>query len=161
MGRTNPVETVADEVRSLMRELPCKLQYDWSRPINAESGRGNRLGRSGNKRPGEVFDPFVDMTSSTDWSERTVDTEHQPPNSPSRVIAWRRPYRRMLRPYSERQSRQETFTRHGPVNLQNARPNDPMMQSYHQEVTKAGENVELLLVQLNVPLFRIPASEKS
>ncbi|GFW50069.1 hypothetical protein TNCV_2316511 [Trichonephila clavipes] len=45
-------KTVADEVRSLMKELPCKLQYDWSRPINAESGRGNRLGRSGNKRPG-------------------------------------------------------------------------------------------------------------
>ncbi|GFU96620.1 probable RNA-directed DNA polymerase from transposon X-element [Trichonephila clavipes] len=43
---------VADEVRSLMKELPCKLQYDWSRPINAECGRGNRLGRSGNKRPG-------------------------------------------------------------------------------------------------------------
>ncbi|GFS68427.1 RNA-directed DNA polymerase from mobile element jockey [Trichonephila clavipes] len=39
-------------IRSLMKELPCKLQYDWSRPINAESGRGNRLGRSGNKRPG-------------------------------------------------------------------------------------------------------------
>ncbi|GFT76730.1 hypothetical protein TNCV_335921 [Trichonephila clavipes] len=35
-----------------------------------------------------------------------------------------------------------------------------MLQSYHQEVTKAGENVELLLVKLNVPLFRIPASEK-
>ncbi|GFT21919.1 hypothetical protein TNCV_1524871 [Trichonephila clavipes] len=45
-------KTVADEVRSLKKELPCKLQYDWSRPINAESGRGNRLGRSGNKRPG-------------------------------------------------------------------------------------------------------------
>ncbi|GFW26805.1 transposon Tf2-6 polyprotein [Trichonephila clavipes] len=37
MGRTNPAgKTVADEVRSLMKELPCKLQYDWSRPINAE-----------------------------------------------------------------------------------------------------------------------------
>ncbi|GFX29711.1 transposase [Trichonephila clavipes] len=45
-------KTVADGVRSLMKELPCKLQNDWSRPINAESGRGNRLGRSGNKRPG-------------------------------------------------------------------------------------------------------------
>ncbi|GFY28912.1 hypothetical protein TNCV_4720431 [Trichonephila clavipes] len=32
--------------------IALKLQYDWSRPINAESGRGNRLGRSGNKRPG-------------------------------------------------------------------------------------------------------------
>ncbi|GFT59705.1 RNA-directed DNA polymerase from mobile element jockey [Trichonephila clavipes] len=44
--------------------------------------------------------------------------------------------------------------------LTNARPNDPKLQSYHQEVTKAGESVELLLVKLNVPLFRIPASEK-
>ncbi|GFT98920.1 DUF1758 domain-containing protein [Trichonephila clavipes] len=52
MGRTNPAgkKTVADEVRSLMKKLPCKLQYDWSRPINAESGRGNRLGRSGNQK---------------------------------------------------------------------------------------------------------------
>ncbi|GFS49811.1 hypothetical protein TNCV_4344711 [Trichonephila clavipes] len=37
-------KTVADEVRSLMKELPCKLQYDWSRPINAESGRGKQIG---------------------------------------------------------------------------------------------------------------------
>ncbi|GFT44229.1 hypothetical protein TNCV_2648961 [Trichonephila clavipes] len=44
--------------------------------------------------------------------------------------------------------------------LTNARPNDPKLQSYHQEVTKAGESVELLLVKLNVPLFRIPVSEK-
>ncbi|GFV84666.1 hypothetical protein TNCV_4296481 [Trichonephila clavipes] len=44
--------------------------------------------------------------------------------------------------------------------LTNARPNDPKMQSYHQEVTKAGETVNSLLVKLNVPLFRIPASEK-
>ncbi|GFX15988.1 hypothetical protein TNCV_3235681 [Trichonephila clavipes] len=43
--------------------------------------------------------------------------------------------------------------------LTNARPNDPKLQSYHQEVTKAGESVELI-VKLNVPLFRIPASEK-
>ncbi|GFU77618.1 hypothetical protein TNCV_994641 [Trichonephila clavipes] len=40
------------------------------------------------------------------------------------------------------------------------RPNDPKLQEYHQEVTKAGERVNLLLSQLDVPLFRIPASEK-
>ncbi|GFU54841.1 transposable element Tc1 transposase [Trichonephila clavipes] len=51
-GQKPAGKTVADEVRSLMKEMPCKLHYDWSRPINAESGRGNRLGRSGNKRPG-------------------------------------------------------------------------------------------------------------
>ncbi|GFX62225.1 hypothetical protein TNCV_3305991 [Trichonephila clavipes] len=44
--------------------------------------------------------------------------------------------------------------------LTNARPNDPKMQSYHQEVTLAGETVNSLLLKLNVPLFRIPASEK-
>ncbi|GFX15552.1 hypothetical protein TNCV_3304811 [Trichonephila clavipes] len=49
-----------------MRELPCKLQYDWSRPINAEI---NRLGRSGNKRPGEILG----------FSERTLDAEFDDP----------------------------------------------------------------------------------
>ncbi|GFV37962.1 hypothetical protein TNCV_2663751 [Trichonephila clavipes] len=44
--------------------------------------------------------------------------------------------------------------------LTNARPNDPKLQSYHQEVTKAGETVNSLLTKLNVPLFKVPASEK-
>ncbi|GFV94251.1 hypothetical protein TNCV_1137061 [Trichonephila clavipes] len=44
--------------------------------------------------------------------------------------------------------------------LTNARPNDPKLQEFHQEVTKAGESVNSLLTQLDVPLFRIPASEK-
>ncbi|GFV24339.1 MULE domain-containing protein [Trichonephila clavipes] len=35
----------------LMEELPCLRRFDWSRPINAESGRGKELGRSENKRP--------------------------------------------------------------------------------------------------------------
>ncbi|GFY29611.1 HTH_48 domain-containing protein [Trichonephila clavipes] len=42
---------LADEVRSLVEELPCLLRVDWSRPIDAESGRGKELGRSENKRP--------------------------------------------------------------------------------------------------------------
>ncbi|GFY19569.1 hypothetical protein TNCV_4647411 [Trichonephila clavipes] len=42
-------KTVADEVRSLMKEMPCLLRYDWSRPIIAESGRGRGLGRSEKK----------------------------------------------------------------------------------------------------------------
>ncbi|GFX52980.1 hypothetical protein TNCV_3228481 [Trichonephila clavipes] len=45
--------------------------------------------------------------------------------------------------------------------LTNAKPTDPDVQLYHQEVKKkAGETVENLLVKLNVPLFKIPASEK-
>ncbi|GFY09367.1 hypothetical protein TNCV_1941771 [Trichonephila clavipes] len=38
-------------IRSPMEELPCLLRFDWSKPIDAESGRGNGLGRSENKRP--------------------------------------------------------------------------------------------------------------
>ncbi|GFY31942.1 RNA-directed DNA polymerase from mobile element jockey [Trichonephila clavipes] len=44
--------------------------------------------------------------------------------------------------------------------LTNAKPSDPDVQTYHMEVKKAGETVETLLVKLNVPLFKIPASEK-
>ncbi|GFT80785.1 hypothetical protein TNCV_2714291 [Trichonephila clavipes] len=40
-----------DEVRSPKEEMPCLLRFDWSKPIDAESGRGNGLGRSENKRP--------------------------------------------------------------------------------------------------------------
>ncbi|GFU02592.1 zinc finger protein [Trichonephila clavipes] len=44
--------------------------------------------------------------------------------------------------------------------MTNARPYDPKLQSYHQEETKAGETVDSLLKQLDVPFFKIPASEK-
>ncbi|GFU96935.1 hypothetical protein TNCV_483751 [Trichonephila clavipes] len=44
--------------------------------------------------------------------------------------------------------------------LTNSKPSDPDVQLYHQEVKKAGESVESLLVKLNVPLFKIPATEK-
>ncbi|GFW68891.1 hypothetical protein TNCV_2917901 [Trichonephila clavipes] len=52
-GRTSSSElmNLEPKFRSLMKEMPCMLHYDWSRPIIAESGRGNGLGRSGNKRP--------------------------------------------------------------------------------------------------------------
>ncbi|GFT88394.1 nucleic-acid-binding protein from transposon X-element [Trichonephila clavipes] len=44
--------------------------------------------------------------------------------------------------------------------LTNAKPSDPDVQTYHMEVKKAGETVESLLVKLNVPLFKIPTTEK-
>ncbi|GFU96625.1 nucleic-acid-binding protein from transposon X-element [Trichonephila clavipes] len=99
------------------------------------------------------------MTSSTDWSERTVITEQQPPNSPSRIIAGDdhiAEFSDLFREAIQARNVYAAWAR----KLTNARPNDPKLQSYHQEVTKAGESVELLLVKLNVPLFRIPASEK-
>ncbi|GFW56128.1 hypothetical protein TNCV_3852961 [Trichonephila clavipes] len=102
---------------------------------------------------------LVDMTSSTDWSERTVVTELQPPNSPSRIIAGDDHIAEFSDLFREAILARNVYAAWA-RKLTNARPNDPMMQSYHQEVTKAGENVELLLVKLNVPLFRIPASEK-
>ncbi|GFS67442.1 nucleic-acid-binding protein from transposon X-element [Trichonephila clavipes] len=45
--------------------------------------------------------------------------------------------------------------------LTNAKPSDPDVQMYRQEVKKVGETVEALLVKLNVPLFKIPAMEKA
>ncbi|GFW16137.1 hypothetical protein TNCV_3078011 [Trichonephila clavipes] len=99
------------------------------------------------------------MTSSTNWSERTDVTEQQPPNSPSRIIAGDDHIAECSDLFREAIQARNVYAAWA-RKLTNARPNDPMMQSYHQEVKKAGENVELLLVKLNVPLFRIPASEK-
>ncbi|GFW21993.1 zinc finger protein [Trichonephila clavipes] len=99
------------------------------------------------------------MTSTTDWSERTDDTEKQPPNSPSRMIAGDDHIAECSDLFREAIQARNVYAAWA-RKLTNARPNDPKLQSYHQEVTKAGESVELLLVKLNVPLFRIPASEK-
>ncbi|GFS64243.1 hypothetical protein TNCV_3945701 [Trichonephila clavipes] len=99
------------------------------------------------------------MTSTTDWSERTDDTEKQPPISPSRMIAGDDHIAECSDLFREAIQARNVYAAWA-RKLTNARPNDPKLQSYHQEVTKAGESVELLLVKLNVPLFRIPASEK-
>ncbi|GFU53935.1 hypothetical protein TNCV_1043101 [Trichonephila clavipes] len=99
------------------------------------------------------------MTSSTNWSERTDVPEQPQPNSPSRIIAGDDHIAECSDLFREAIQARNVYAAWARKHT-NARPNDPMMQSYHQEVTKAGENVELLLVKLNVPLFRIPASEK-
>ncbi|GFY75758.1 hypothetical protein TNIN_136491 [Trichonephila inaurata madagascariensis] len=44
--------------------------------------------------------------------------------------------------------------------LTTARPNDPDLQNYHEEIRKSNEIVSAFLTQLNVPLFKIPATEK-
>ncbi|GFY51039.1 hypothetical protein TNIN_311391 [Trichonephila inaurata madagascariensis] len=44
--------------------------------------------------------------------------------------------------------------------LTNARYIDPDLQNYHIKVGKSGEIVNNLLTKLNVPLFKIPATEK-
>ncbi|GFT88259.1 zinc finger protein [Trichonephila clavipes] len=99
------------------------------------------------------------MTSSTDWSERTVLPEPPQTTSPSRIIAGDdhiAEFSDLFREAIQARNVYAAWAR----KLTNARPNDPKLQSYHQEVTKAGESVELLLVKLNVPLFRIPASDE-
>ncbi|GFV66531.1 hypothetical protein TNCV_2276181 [Trichonephila clavipes] len=69
------------------------------------------------------------MTSSTDWSERTVDTEHQPPNSPSRVIAGDDHIAECSDLFREAIKARNVYAAWA-RKLTNARPNDPMMQSY-------------------------------
>ncbi|GFY08527.1 hypothetical protein TNCV_809601 [Trichonephila clavipes] len=44
--------------------------------------------------------------------------------------------------------------------LTTAKPDDPELQNIHQEVGKSGEIVSNLLAKLDIPLFKIPASEK-
>ncbi|GFX42644.1 hypothetical protein TNCV_2689441 [Trichonephila clavipes] len=44
--------------------------------------------------------------------------------------------------------------------LTTAKPNDPDLQKIHVEVRKSGEIVSTHLAKLDVPLFKIPASEK-
>ncbi|GFW99707.1 hypothetical protein TNCV_3419381 [Trichonephila clavipes] len=49
-----------------MKEKPCLLRYDWSRRIDAESGRRKGLGRSENKRPANleiISDPIIEERS--------------------------------------------------------------------------------------------------
>ncbi|GFU59793.1 hypothetical protein TNCV_4343491 [Trichonephila clavipes] len=104
------------------------------------------------------------MTSTTNWSDRAdlPDLPQTTPTSlgvsPSRIIAGDDHIAEFSDLFREAIQARNVYVAWA-RKLTNARPNDPMMQSYHQEVTKAGENVELL-VKLNVPLFRIPASEK-
>ncbi|GFU68796.1 hypothetical protein TNCV_2576571 [Trichonephila clavipes] len=78
------------------------------------------------------------MTSSTDWSERTDVTKQQPPNSPSRIIAGDDHIAECSDLFREAIQARNVYAAWA-RKLTNARPNDPMMQSYHQEVTKAEE----------------------
>ncbi|GFU07910.1 hypothetical protein TNCV_2806681 [Trichonephila clavipes] len=77
------------------------------------------------------------MTSTTDWSERTDDTEKQPPISPPRMIAGDDHIAECSDLFREAIQARNVYAAWA-RKLTNARPNDPKLQSYHQEVTKAG-----------------------
>ncbi|GFV65725.1 DNA replication factor Cdt1 [Trichonephila clavipes] len=51
MGRTYLLKNSSGRSPLTDGKMPCLLRYDWSKPIDAESGRGKGLGRSENKRP--------------------------------------------------------------------------------------------------------------
>ncbi|GFT94168.1 zinc finger protein [Trichonephila clavipes] len=104
------------------------------------------------------------MTSITNWSERTDSTVTLTTTtglgaSPSRVTTGDELIAEKSDLFREAIRARNVYAAWA-RKLTNARPNDPKLQEYHQEVTKAGERVNLLLSQLDVPLFRIPASEK-
>ncbi|GFU69917.1 RNA-directed DNA polymerase from mobile element jockey [Trichonephila clavipes] len=110
------------------------------------------------------FDRRGDMTSITNWSERTDSTDTLTTTtglgaSPSRVTTGDELIAEKSDLFREAIRARNVYAAWA-RKLTNARPNDPKLQEYHQEVTKAGERVNLLLSQLDVPLFRIPASEK-
>ncbi|GFT84032.1 hypothetical protein TNCV_1149301 [Trichonephila clavipes] len=116
--------------------------------------RDSRFGRRGN------------MTSNANWSNRTDSSEPPPTSttglgaiSPSEVTTGDKYIAEKSDLFREAICARNVYAAWA-RKMTNARPNDPKLQSYHQEVTKAGETVDSLLKQLDVPLFKIPASEK-
>ncbi|GFT94710.1 hypothetical protein TNCV_435151 [Trichonephila clavipes] len=104
------------------------------------------------------------MTSITNWSERTDSTDTSTTTtglgaSPSRVTTGDELIAEKSDLFREAIRARNVYAAWA-RKLTNARPNDPKLQEFHQEITKAGESVNSLLSQLDVPLFRIPASEK-
>ncbi|GFS91421.1 hypothetical protein TNCV_4548131 [Trichonephila clavipes] len=106
------------------------------------------------------------MTFNSNWSERTDSTSITSTSttglgaiSPSRVNTGDEYIAEKSDLFREAICARDVYAALA-RKMTNARPNDPKLQSYHQEVTKAGETVDSLLKQLDVPLFKIPASEK-
>ncbi|GFX78897.1 hypothetical protein TNCV_3911861 [Trichonephila clavipes] len=120
----------------------------------SENDEDSRFGRCG------------DMTSIANWSDKT-DSSSPPSNSstglgassPSRVTTGDDYIAEKSDIFREAISARNVYAAWA-RKMTNARPNDPKLQEYHLEVTKAGETVNSLLKQLDVPLFKIPASEK-
>ncbi|GFU51355.1 hypothetical protein TNCV_1064261 [Trichonephila clavipes] len=137
--------------------------------LNLDSSKGQTNSGFLNSFPNRYLDPrFVcrgSMTSNVNWSDRTDQSAPPQPistglgASPSQVIASDDYIAENSDLFREAISARNVYAAWA-RKLTNARPNDPKMQSYHQEVTLAGETVNSLLVKLNVLLFRIPASEK-
>ncbi|GFX84146.1 hypothetical protein TNCV_3214771 [Trichonephila clavipes] len=59
-----------------MKELPRKLQYDWSRPINAESGRGKQ--NNGVVIRAEIAKNSDTMIGGDVFEHRQVDNASEP-----------------------------------------------------------------------------------
>ncbi|GFS49829.1 hypothetical protein TNIN_64161 [Trichonephila inaurata madagascariensis] len=106
------------------------------------------------------------MTSNSNWSDRTDNhneqsstTEGLGASSPSRmtfgdefIVENSDVFRETIRARNIYAAWARKLT--------TARPNDPDLQKYHEEIKKSGEIVSAFLTQLNVPLFKIPATEK-
>ncbi|GFX66615.1 hypothetical protein TNCV_1798031 [Trichonephila clavipes] len=105
------------------------------------------------------------MTSISNWSERTDSTDKSTATttglgaSPSQTVIGDEYIAENSDIFREAITARKIYAAWA-RKLTNAKPTDPDVQLYHQEVQKAGETVENLLVKLNVPLFKIPASEK-
>ncbi|GFX36266.1 transposon Tf2-9 polyprotein [Trichonephila clavipes] len=124
-----------------------------AKPICKQHKWDSRFGRRG------------DMTSTPNWSDMTDSTDKSATittglgASPSQTIIGDDHIAENSDVFREAIQARNIYTAWA-RKLTNAKPSDPDVQLYHQEVKKAGETVENLLIKLNVPLFKIPASEK-
>ncbi|GFV47121.1 hypothetical protein TNCV_198161 [Trichonephila clavipes] len=56
--------------------MPCLLRSDWSRPINAESGRGKGLGRSEKKPdPKQDLEIKLNFKIPTSWCSSQIERQ--------------------------------------------------------------------------------------
>ncbi|GFY58156.1 hypothetical protein TNIN_255661 [Trichonephila inaurata madagascariensis] len=106
------------------------------------------------------------MTSNSNWSDRTdIQNEHSTTteglgaSSPSRltfgddfIVENSDVFRETIRARNIYAAWARKLT--------TARPNDPDLQNYHEEIRKSGEIVSAFLTQLECALFKTPATKK-
>ncbi|GFW38946.1 zinc finger protein [Trichonephila clavipes] len=106
------------------------------------------------------------MTSAESWSERTMQsTEPETATAGVGAISPSRLYFDDAYIVENSDLFRETIIARNVYaawarKLTTAKPNDPDLQNIHMEVSKSGEIVSTHLAKLDVPLFKIPASEK-
>ncbi|GFW76930.1 hypothetical protein TNCV_2030351 [Trichonephila clavipes] len=131
-------------------------------PSTSTTGLGANSPSDGDSR----FGRLDSMTSIESWSERTERSSPTQTNtaglggiSPSRICFGDEFIAENCDLFRETIVARNVYAAWA-RKLTTAKPDDPDLQNIHLEVGKSGGIVSNLLAKLNIPLFKIPASEK-